>query len=95
VEAFADHMSFHSARSIPWAGREAEAPVRTIIVIAVAAAVVVTGFVVRTAFTSGSSVPSESAGRPVATATTLWPHEIHLNYKGMKDLPVHETKEPF
>jgi hypothetical protein len=69
--------------------------VRTTIVIAVAAAVVVTGFVVRTAFTSGSSVPSESANRPVATATTLWPHEIHLNYKGMKDLPVRETKEPF
>jgi hypothetical protein len=26
-----------------------------------------------------------------AAATTLSPHEIHLNYKGMKDLPVHDS----
>jgi hypothetical protein len=29
------------------------------------------------------------------TSKTLSPHEIHLNYKGMKELPVHEIKEPF
>jgi hypothetical protein len=26
-----------------------------------------------------------------APASTLSPHEIHLNYKGMKDLPVHDS----
>ena len=30
-----------------------------------------------------------------ATSNTLSPHEIHLNYKGMKELPVNEVKEPF
>ena len=30
-----------------------------------------------------------------ATSNTLSPHEIHLNYKSMKELPVHEVKEPF
>jgi hypothetical protein len=30
-----------------------------------------------------------------ATSNTLSPHEIHLNYKSMKKLPVHEVKEPF
>jgi predicted Na+-dependent transporter len=24
-------------------------------------------------------------------ATTMSPHEIHLNYKGMKELPVHDS----
>jgi hypothetical protein len=30
-----------------------------------------------------------------ATSNTRSPHEIHLNDKGMKELPVHEVKEPF
>jgi hypothetical protein len=30
-----------------------------------------------------------------ATSNTLSPHEIHLNFKAMKELPVHEVKEPF
>jgi hypothetical protein len=30
-----------------------------------------------------------------AALNTLSPHEIHLNYKSMKELPVHEVKEPF
>jgi hypothetical protein len=28
-------------------------------------------------------------------ATTLSPHEIHLNYKSMKDLPVHDSTNAF
>jgi hypothetical protein len=69
--------------------------VRAIIVLAIAAAALVAGFVVKTAFTPGSPAPSDSNNRPVAASTTLWPHDIHLNYKGMKELPVHEIKEPF
>jgi hypothetical protein len=68
---------------------------RTIIVLAIAAAVVVTGFVVKTAFTLGSSAHPDSTNRSVAASTTLWPQEIHLNYKGMKELPVQEIKDPF
>jgi hypothetical protein len=69
--------------------------VRTIIVIAIAAAVVVAGFVVKTVHTPGSSALPASANRPVAASATLWPHEIHLSYEGMKELPVHDVKEPF
>jgi hypothetical protein len=31
----------------------------------------------------------------VAASNTILPHEIHLNYVGMKELPVRETWEPF
>jgi hypothetical protein len=31
----------------------------------------------------------------MAASNTLSPHQIHLNYKAMKELPVHEIKEPF
>jgi hypothetical protein len=70
--------------------------VRSIIVIAVAAAVVVAGFVAKTVLAPGSSALPISANRPIAASTTtLWPHEIHLKYEGMKELPVHDVKEPF
>jgi hypothetical protein len=51
----------------------------------VAAIVAVTGYWVKTAFTSTTVA--------TATANTLSPHEIHLNYKGMESLPVHEIKD--
>jgi hypothetical protein len=28
---------------------------------------------------------------PEIVASTLSPHEIHISYKGMKDLPVHDS----
>jgi hypothetical protein len=31
----------------------------------------------------------------IATSNTLSPHEMHLGYKGMKELPVLEVKDPF
>ncbi len=39
-------------------------------------------------------------GRPsnpnsTAAVNTLAPHEIHLNYKAMKTLPVHDVKDAF
>ncbi len=37
--------------------------------------------------------------RPVSTAAavsnTMSPHDIHLNYKRMKELPVHDVKDAF
>jgi hypothetical protein len=31
----------------------------------------------------------------MATSNTLSPHEMHLGYKGIKELPVLEVKDPF
>jgi hypothetical protein len=39
---------------------------------------------------SGRSI----VGRPAIVATTLSPHEIHLNYQHMRDLPVYEIPPP-
>jgi len=33
-------------------------------------------------------------GGPAIAATTISPHEIHLNYQYIKDLPVHEIPPP-
>jgi hypothetical protein len=33
-------------------------------------------------------------GGPAIVATTISPHEIHLNYQYIKDLPVHEIPPP-
>jgi hypothetical protein len=60
---------------------------RMLIMLAVAVAIVAIGFGVKTIFTSVETT--------IVTSKTLSPHEIHLNYKGMKELPVHEIKEPF
>jgi hypothetical protein len=40
-------------------------------------------------------IPGRVESREVATSKTLSPHEIHLNYKAVKELPVREVKEPF
>jgi hypothetical protein len=63
--------------------------------ILLAAAVVILGvsYAVGSALIRGSStspIPAVSA-----TAATLSPHEIHLNYKRMKELPVHDVKDAF
>jgi flagellar basal body-associated protein FliL len=68
---------------------------RMFIMLAVAVVIVAIGFGVKTVF-SGRSV--DQAGlitKAMATSQTLSPHEIHLNYKGMKELQVNEVKEPF
>jgi hypothetical protein len=48
------------------------------------------GFVTKsTRFPSSTMWSLLTAAAPAAT--TLSPHEIHLNYKAMKDLPVHDS----
>jgi len=49
----------------------------------------VAALMMRPVFVPGSST------NPTSTAATLWPHEIHVNYKKMNDLPVHDIREPF
>jgi hypothetical protein len=63
---------------------------RMLIMLAVAVAIVAIGFGVKTIF-----IPGSVNDRAMAASKTLSPHEIHLNYKAMKELPVHEVKEPF
>ena len=60
---------------------------RMFILLAVAVAVAAIGFGVKTIFTSGE--------RTTVASKTLSPHDIHLNYKAMKELPVHEVKDAF
>jgi hypothetical protein len=52
--------------------------------------IVAIGFGVKTVF-----IPGSVNNRTVVMPKTLSPHEIHLNFKAMKELPVHEVKEPF
>jgi hypothetical protein len=71
-----------------------EASMRMFIVLAVAVAIMAIGFGVKAVFVPGSSaVPGLMTGA-MTTSDTLSPHEIHLNYEGMKELPVHEIKDP-
>jgi hypothetical protein len=67
---------------------------RTFIVLAVAVAIVAIGFGVKAVFAPGSSADPGLMTRAMTTSNTLSPHEIHLNYKEMKELPVHEIKDP-
>jgi hypothetical protein len=62
---------------------------RLVIMIAAAVVVIAIGYTVK-----ATMFPSQTANLlTVATpaATTLSPHEIHLNYKAMKELPVHDS----
>jgi hypothetical protein len=38
-----------------------------------------------------SSATANLSTAAAPAATTLSPHEIHLNYKAMKELPVHDS----
>jgi hypothetical protein len=51
------------------------------------------GFMSKAGFIAGSSSNPASVNAPVEASTTLWPHEIHTNYKAMKELPVHNVKD--
>jgi hypothetical protein len=53
------------------------------------------GFGAKTFFNGRSTDRAGLITKAMAASNTLSPHEIHLNYKSMKELPVHEVKEPF
>jgi hypothetical protein len=62
---------------------------RILVMPAIIAAVVLIGYGVSTHYLT----------QPVSTAAvvsnTMSPHEIHLDYKGMEKLPVHDVKDAF
>jgi hypothetical protein len=68
---------------------------RMLIALAIAVVIVAVAFGLKTAFIPGSVDHTGSAAKAMAASKTLSPHEIHLNYQKMKDLPVVEVKEPF
>jgi hypothetical protein len=62
---------------------------RLLIIIAAAVVVIAIGNTIRTkAFSPGLT-------GTVPAATTLSPYEIHLRYKGMKELPVHDSTNAY
>lgn len=65
------------------------------LMLAVAVAIVAIGYGMKTFFNGRSVDHTGSIAEAITTSKTLSPHEIHLNYRAMKELPVHEVKEPF
>jgi hypothetical protein len=68
---------------------------RLLIIFAVAAVTIGLSYSVGTALIRASSTPPAPAAHTAPAAATLSPHEIHLNYKRMKELPVHDVKDAF
>jgi flagellar basal body-associated protein FliL len=62
---------------------------RILIMLAIVVAIVLIGY----------GFSTQYFRQPVSTAAavsnTMSPHEIHLNYKRMKELPVHDVKDAF
>jgi hypothetical protein len=59
---------------------------RLLTMIAAAIVVIAIGYMIKT-----SVFPSSTVTVAAPAAGTLSPHEIHLNYKAMKSLPVHDS----
>ena len=66
---------------------------RMYIVVVIVVLVGAIGFMTRTAFVPATSDNRTSVNGPIEASATLWPHEMHMNYKGMKELPVHDVKD--
>jgi hypothetical protein len=62
---------------------------RLLIMIAATVVVIAIGYTVKTAMFPSATANLLTAATPAATS--LSPHEIHLNYKAMKELPVHDS----
>jgi hypothetical protein len=65
------------------------------ILLAAAVGIIGVSYAVGSALIRASSTAPIPAGSASAAAVTLSPHEIHLNYKRMKELPVHDVKDAF
>jgi hypothetical protein len=64
---------------------------RMFMILAVAAIIVAIGYGAGHGFFARSPAVSSAA----VVSSTLSPHEIHLNYKAMEKLPVHDVKDAF
>jgi hypothetical protein len=68
---------------------------RKFVLLVVVVAAVVVLFGAKSFFGGRTADHSGLVANTMEASKTLSPHEIHLNYKSMKELPVHEVKEPF
>jgi hypothetical protein len=59
---------------------------RIFVMLAIVATVVVIGYGISTRFFTQSAA---------VVSSTMLPHEIHRDYKGMEKLPVHDVKDAF
>jgi hypothetical protein len=64
---------------------------RMFMILAVAAIIVAIGYGAGHGFFARSPAVSSAA----VVSSTVSPHEIHLNYKAMEKLPVHDVKDAF
>jgi hypothetical protein len=64
---------------------------RIFMIFAITAIVVAIGYEAGHAYFARSHAVSSVAAVP----STMSPHDIHLNYKRMKELPVHDVKDAF
>jgi hypothetical protein len=62
---------------------------RLLIVIATTIVVIAIGYTIKTTMFQSAIANLSTVATPAAA--TLSPHEIHLNYKRMKELPVHDS----
>jgi hypothetical protein len=62
---------------------------RLVIMIAAAVVVIAIGYTLKATMFPSPTANLLTAATPAAT--TLSPHEIHLNYKAMNELPVHDS----
>ncbi len=62
---------------------------RILIMLAIVAAVVLIGYGVSTRYLT------QPVSTAAAVSNTMSPHDIHLNYKRMRELPVHDVKDAF
>jgi hypothetical protein len=61
---------------------------RPLIIIAATLVVIAIGYLIKTTMFPPAAVYSLASTPPAAV--TIKPHEMHLNYKAMKNLPVHD-----
>ena len=66
-----------------------------LVILTTAVVIVGISYAVGTAFIRLSSPAPAPAASAAEAANTLSPHEIHLNYRRMKELPVHDVKDAF
>jgi hypothetical protein len=66
---------------------------RLVIMIAATVVVVAIGYTIKATMFRSATANLLTVASPAAT--TLSPYEIHLNYKRMKDLPVHESTNAY
>jgi hypothetical protein len=84
-------LSIAATKALRCDARTMEAPMRLLIMIAAAVVVIAIGYAVKATMFPSATANLLTAARP--SATTLSPHEIHINYnyKAMKELPVHDS----